>query len=200
MRWAARISLVFLVSLAVYTAWPFVDLYRLARAIERRDVVALSERVEFRAVRTSVNRQVVAAYLRLTGKEARLGPFSDVAVGLAVAMADPAMADVASAEKLLELFTKGWPQAVPASSQSPDAAGPAIVLPRNPAALWQLYAGSEYRFNDFYVFLPPDVPAAQRFRLQLRLTQWTWKLNDVQLPADLRVQLAQELIRASERK
>ena len=200
MRWAARISLVFLVLVAIYTVWPFVDLYRLARTIEHRDAAALSERVEFRALRASVNRQVLAAYLRLTGKEASLGPFGGMAVGLAASMADPALADIASAEKLLDLFVKGWPQATGVSGDSVAPAGSGIVLPRTLGTAWKLYAGSEYRFSDFYVFLPPDVPTAQRFRLQLRLTQWTWKLIDVQLPADLRVQLAQELIRAAERK
>jgi Protein of unknown function (DUF2939) len=198
MRTAARISLVFLVLLAGYTVWPFFDLFQIARAIEQRDAATLSERVEFRPLRTSVNRQVLGTYLRLTGKEARLGPFNDAAVGLAVSVADAALADIGSAEKLLEMFAKGWPPA--GAGHGIDPAGKeSAVIPRTLGTAWKLYAGSEYRLNDFYVSVPPDVAPAQGFRLQLRLTQWLWKLRDVQLPNDLRVQLAQDLIRTVER-
>jgi hypothetical protein len=199
MRWAARISLVFLLGVAVYTVWPFIDLYRIARTIEAHDAAALSRRVEFRALRASINRQVLATYLRLTGKEASLGPFSDVAIGMAASMVDPFMSDVASAEKLLDVLAKGWP---PAASSSENGASPepGVLIPRTLSAAWTVYASSEYRFNDVYLFVPPTLPLAQRFRLQLRLTQWTWKLQDVQLPAEVRVRLAQELIRAAERR
>ena len=196
MRWAARISLVFLLLVAAYTVWPFIDLYRIARAIERRDVVALSERIELRSLHASINRQVAAAYLRLTGKEASLGRFaSDVAAGAAV-LAQPAIADHGSTEKLLDLLADGWPREAFTGSSGKRIA----LMPRTLGTVWRLYANSEYSFQDFYVSVPVAVPPLQRFRLRLRLIQWTWKLVEVGMPEEFRLRLANELIKGIEKK
>ncbi len=197
MRWTFRLGLLLLVLLAAYTVWPYADLYRLARAIERRDAAAVSRDVEFRSLRASINRQVLNAYLRLTGKEARLGPFGDLAVGAAASAIDPLAADMASAERLIGFFDQGWPREVMPNAPS----GRIELLPAGSLGkLWDLYANSEYSFGEFFVVVPSAVPASQRFRLQLRLIQWRWKLVDVQLPEELRARLAQELIKATEKK
>ena len=193
MRWAARISLVFLILVAAYTVWPFIDLYRLATAIERRDVAGLSQRVELRALHASINRQVVAAYLRLTGKEASLGRLgSDVAVGLAASIAPPTVDEHASTARFLELLADGWPRDAFAGSSKRIT-----LMPRTFGTVWRLYANSEYSLDNFYVSVPVAVPPPQRFRLRLRLTQWTWKLFEVQLPDELRLRLANELIKGA---
>jgi DUF2939 family protein len=197
MRLAARLSLVFLVLVAAYTVWPFIDLYRIAKAIERRDVAALSERIELRSLHASINRQVAAGYLRLTGKEASLGRFgTDVAVGMAASLAPPAVADHASTERLLDLLADGWPREAFTGS-----AGKRIALmPRTLGTVWRLYANSEYSLQNFYVSVPVAVPPLQRFRLRLRLIQWTWKLAEVQMPEEFRLRLANELIKGAEKK
>jgi hypothetical protein len=196
MRWVARISLVFLVLVAVYTIWPFIDLYRLAAAIERRDLAGLTQRVELRALHASINRQVAAAYLRLTGKEAGLGRLgSDVAVGLAASIVPPTVDDHASTARFLELLADGWPRDAFAGSSKRIA-----LMPRTLGTVWRLYANSEYSLDNFYVSVPVAVPPPQRFRLRLRLTQWTWKLFEVQLPDELRLRLANELIKGAEKK
>jgi Protein of unknown function (DUF2939) len=192
MRWAARISLVFLILVAVYTVWPFIDLYRLATAIERRDVAGLSQRVELRALHASINRQVVAAYLRLTGKEASLGRLGDVAVGLAASIVPPTVDEHASTARFLELLADGWPRDAFAGSSKRIA-----LMPRTFGTVWRLYANSEYSLDNFYVSVPVAVPPPQRFRLRLRLTKWTWKLFEVQLPDELRLRLANELIKSA---
>jgi Protein of unknown function (DUF2939) len=193
MRWAARTSLVFLILVAVYTVWPFIDLYRLGTAIERRDVAGLSQRVELRALHASINRQVVAAYLRLTGKEASLGRLgSDVAVGLAASIVPPTVDEHASTARFLELLAEGWPRDAFAGSSKRIA-----LMPRTFGTVWRLYANSEYSLDNFYVSVPVAVPPPQRFRLRLRLTQWTWKLSEVQLPDELRLRLANELIKSA---
>jgi Protein of unknown function (DUF2939) len=192
MRWAARVSLVFLIFVAAYTVWPFVDLYRLARAIERRDVSGLSQRVELRALHASINRQVAAAYLRLTGKEASLGRLgSDVAVGLAASVVPPTVDDHASTARFLDLLADGWPLDAFSGSSRRIA-----LMPRTLGTVWRLYANSEYSLDDFYVSVPVAVPPPQRFRLRLRLTRWTWKLFEAQLPDELRLRLANELIKS----
>jgi hypothetical protein len=197
MRLAARLSLVFLVLVAAYTVWPFVDLFRIARAIERRDIVALSERVDLRSLHASINRQVAAAYLRLSGKEANLGRFgTDVTVGMAGTLAAPAVPDHASTERLLDLLADGWPREALTGSSGKRIA----LMPRTLGTVWRLYANSEYSFQNFYVSVPVAVPPLQRFRLRLRLIQWTWKLVEVQMPQEFRLRLANELIKGAEKK
>ena len=197
MRWAARVSLVFLLLVAAYTVWPFLDLYRIAKAIERRDVVGLSEQIDLRSLHASINRQVAAAYLRLSGKEASLGRLgSHVAVGVAASLAQPAMADHASTERLLDLLADGWPREALTGSSGKRIA----LMPRTLGTVWRLYANSEYSLQNFYVSVPVAVPPLQRFRLRLRLIQWTWKLVEVQMPEEFRLRLANELIKGTEKK
>ena len=192
MRWATRTSLLVLILIAAYTAWPFIDLYRLAAAIEHRDVAGLSQRLELRTLHASINRQVMAAYLRLTGKEASLGRLgSDVAVGLAASVVPPVVDEHAMTARFLELLADGWPREAFAGSSKRIA-----LMPRTLGTIWRLYANSEYSLDNFYVSVPVAVPPLQRFRLRLRLTQWTWKLYEVQLPDELRLRLANELIKS----
>ena len=193
MRWTLRIGLPLAVLLMAYTVWPFIDLYRLSRAIETRDLATIAERVEMRGVRPSITRQVLSAYLALTGKDAGMGAFGrDLAIGLGASAVQPVLADLASSGQVIGLFIDGWPRAAGGAERIE-------IAPASMAGLWSLYLSSEYRLNDFYVSAPPDLPEKQAFRIQLRLIQWKWKLYDVQLPEAYRRRLAQALI-AAEKK
>jgi hypothetical protein len=197
MRWTLRIGALFAVLLAVYTVWPFVDLYRLGRAIERRDAQAIVSHVEFRAVRRSLEQQIAATYLRLTGREARLGPVSSLAIGAAASLIDPIIADMVSSDRLVAVFANGWP----AEMLPPEHSGSRIeVVPETLGKIWHAYANSEYTMENFYVSLPVDVPASQRYRLRFRLIAWTWKLYEVDLPEPVRVRVAQEVVKALDKK
>lgn len=195
MRLASRISLIFLILLAAYTVWPFYDLYRIARIIERRDVVALSRHIELRTLRGSLSRQVLGTYLRISGQEASLGKStSDLVAGVSVSVAESSMAEYGSAERLIELFAEGWP------SDERTRIRKLALFPRTLETAWKLYLNSEYSFGHFYVSAPVAAPPKQRFRLQLQLKQWTWKLSDIQLPEELRMRLAQEIVKVMETK
>jgi hypothetical protein len=197
MRWTLRIGAVVALLLAVYTVWPFVDLYRLGRAIERRDAAAIALHVEFRALRRSLEQQIAATYLRLTGKEAKLGPMTGLAMGAAASLVDPIIADMVSPDRLVALFANGWPAAM----LPEEHRGARIeVTPETLGKVWQAYANSEYTMQNFYVSLPVDVPPSQRYRLRFRLIAWTWKLYEVDLPDAVRVRVAQEAIKALGKK
>jgi hypothetical protein len=196
MRLTLRVGLVLTVLLTAYSAWPFVELYRLARAIETRDLDTVSRHVDWSAVRLSVTRQVIDSYLQLTGRDAKLGRFGrDIAVDAGAAAAQSTMADATSAERLLKLLAEGWPKsAFPTGSY-----GRIDLTSGGLAGLWTLYLGSEYRLRDFAVTVPVSVPAKDRFGLGLRLAQWRWRLYRIQLPEELRVRLAKELIKATDK-
>lgn len=195
MRWTLRIGLLLGLLLLAYSIWPFIDLYRLGRAVEARDATAVAARIELRALRPSVSRQVFATYLRLTGNEARLGGIArDFVIGAGAALADSAIAEMMTVERLLDIVTDGL------ASRTLPGVSRWEMVPRNLGGLWRIYADSEYRLDDFYVSLPPAVPPSQRFRMRLRLLQWTWKLHDVELPEDVRQRLAEELIKQTEKR
>lgn len=196
MRWTFRIGLALGLLLATYTVWPFIDLYRLGKAVERRDLAAINGRIAFPTVQASVTRQVLATYLRITGKDARLSSLGrDVVVGLGTSAAQPAITERVTAERVLALFAEGWDVTMPGG-----LSGRIELAPRGLGEAWNVYTRSEYRFDDFYVLLPPDVPSKQQFRLRLRLVQWTWKLYELELPEDLRIRLAEEAIKVIEKK
>jgi outer membrane protein TolC len=68
MRWTLRVAALLAVLLAAYAVWPVVGFCRLASALEARDAAALSAQVDFRALRTSLTKQILATYLELSGK------------------------------------------------------------------------------------------------------------------------------------
>lgn len=197
MRWTFRIGLLCLILLMVYTAWPFVDLYRLGRAIERRDVAAVSARIDLRALRPALSRQVLATYLRLSGREAKLGGFArDVAVGIGASFANRALEDVITPQRVLELLTEG----LSAVGEPGGGTRPFAFAPSSLGGFWDLYVTSEYKLQNFYVSVPPGLPPAQRVRLRLRLMQWTWKLYEIELPEAVISRLVEQLIQQTERR
>jgi hypothetical protein len=199
MRKTLAISGLIIVLLVAYMAWPFVDLYRLGRALEHRDIAAVADRVEMRAIRPDLSRQVLATYLRLTGHEARLpGSFRDMAIGMGAAMIDPLLEEVISLERMVDLFDRNLAPGIPAQGQQSTGGGErAPLFPSGLGSAWDLFANADYKLTNVYVSVPPGVKPAQRFTLRLHLVQWKWKLYGLELPEAVRVSLAEELIRRS---
>ena len=69
-------SSLFIVLLVGYWAWPFVGLRTLAGALQARNAAALSEQVDFEYLRRHLTAQIIATYLRITGRESRFGPLA----------------------------------------------------------------------------------------------------------------------------
>src|SRR4051812_50121932 len=63
MRWMLRIGIGLGLAWLVFLASPFVALHGLGRAVETRDVEAVRARGNFRALRLSLLKQVIGAYL-----------------------------------------------------------------------------------------------------------------------------------------
>lgn len=194
MRWTLRIAAILAVLLLAYAIWPVAGFYRIASAIEARDAPALSRRVDYRALRKSLTKQIVETYLELTGKEKKLGLFGQsLAIGLGTSYADPIVARLVNEATLMELLTKG--------SAGGGAKIPAELAPFSKSAFqsgWKIWWNSEYRGDDYYVYLPPQKSAEEQFRVKLSLSQWQWKLAGLDLPDALRVQLAEELVKQRE--
>ena len=108
MRWTLRIAAVLAVLLLAYAIWPVVGFARIASAIEARDGAALAKLVDFKALRKSLTKQIVAAYIELTGKEKQLGLMGKtLAVGIGTSYAEPIVAELLNEQTLIDLLTKG---------------------------------------------------------------------------------------------
>lgn len=183
LRVAAVIALVWL----GYLAWPIYDLFVLVRAVESRDVGAVTDAVYFDAVRISLTNQVVDVYLRRAGIE--IGPLRrNIA---AAAIANPVVERLISAEAVSQLLSAGWPTPV-----LPAPAGTIGITTDTIGTIWQIFANSEYGFGRFEVAAPAVLPRRQRFRLQFRLLQWRWRLVGIIVPEHIVDLLADELAKA----
>lgn len=196
MRWTVRTLVVIALLWLAYAAWPLLAVRDLAKAVQTRDLVGIQERVNFPALRQSLTSQIVLTYLQLTGREAKLGQLGrDVTVAAAVSIADPIVTDMATAEALAELMKNGWP---PMTPERPNTM--TRLIPTDIGEFMQVYAMSDHGVRTFEITLPPSAPADLQFKFQFRLTSWVWKLAGIELPRELRLRLAQELVKRIDKK
>jgi hypothetical protein len=191
MRWVLPITIVLLVLLMVYFASPFIALHSIASAVETRDAAALTERVEFPAVRRSLRQQLMATYRELTGKTLPLG----LGRRFVISVADPVVARLVTVRALLDLLGKGEAgEGVKVRSKGVPFTQDAFK------SGWRLWWNSEYLGRDFYVYLPPENPRSDQFTIHLRPIQWRWKVVGIGLPEDLKERLAREVIKLTEER
>jgi Protein of unknown function (DUF2939) len=186
MRWALWIAVFLCIVLCIYFASPFFALQRIATAVETRDAVAVTERVDFPALRRSLTKQIVATYLKLTGKKLPLGA---IGKGFAFSVADPIVARLMTVNALLDLLAKG-----DAGNNVKVQIDKAPFSSASLRSIWQLWLNSHQWGRDFYIHLPPEGSRNEQFRVHLRLSRWHWKIVGVDLPESLKDQLAQELV------
>ena len=89
--------LLFIVLLVGYWVWPFIGLRALATDLQTRDAAALANDVNFGRIRSHLAGQIIATYLRITGREKKLGPLAQ-AVGASII--DPWLAQIVNPEKV----------------------------------------------------------------------------------------------------
>ena len=191
MRRGIWITVVLALLLGAYMSWPLVGFYGIASAVEAMDARAFAECVEFPSLRRSLTQQVIAEYLKLTGKDKKLGRFrTGIATGVGAALAEPVVAQFLNAETLLDFLNKG--SAKDGVKVSTDIAPLSGSSWRDAGRVWW---HTEYGLTRFRAYLPPDKPKNEQFKVELSLRDWQWKLTGIGLPDKLRVQLAQELVR-----
>ena len=193
MRWIARIAIALILVWAIYFISPFVSLYGLAKAIEAKDAAGIEERVNFRAVRISVARQLIPAYLIATGRESELkGARGDAMVGIGASIADPLLAQYLSPASLAGFLND--PRFV--SGQS--ATAPGGFGPSSLHDAWRLFVTSQTRgFRVISFAVPVDKPGDEQFRLRMRISGLGWRLVGLDLPKPVLQRLVQELIKSN---
>jgi hypothetical protein len=196
MRWTLRILAALILIWAVYFISPYVSLYGLAKAVEAKDVTAIEQRVNFRAVRISVTKQLIPAYLIATGRESDLkGLRGQAVVGIGASFADPLIAQYLSPEALAGFLND--PRSVGGGRTSGIALGGGIGMGSIRDA-WRLFITAQTRgFRVISFAVPPDRAADEQFRLQMRIKGLGWRLVGIDLPKPVLDRLVQELIKSN---
>lgn len=174
----------------LYLASPYYALYRLGQAVEAGDVGAVTSRVNVRALRFSLAKQLAAEIVAAeAGRSGIATPDAERAAGAALALADPLLDEFVTPAGVARLLRSG----TAASAQSGSAfARDGVDLDD----LDDFLASSSWRgFRNVYFLLPPGEPPGSRFRLQLRLGQMTWRVVSLELPDGVRHRIATELLK-----
>ena len=181
--------LVFTVLLVGYWAWPFVGLRTLAAALQAHNAAALSEQVDFPRLRRSLAQQIIFAYLRVTGRESKLGALAPIASNVGASIVDPLVSQIINPENLIELLRGGTIESELGATSFNIGIFPHFSL----SDAWDVWLGSEYGLGRVSIGLPANADAVEQFRLRMQLLQWRWKITGLDLPQNLRDQLAREL-------
>jgi Protein of unknown function (DUF2939) len=193
MRWTVRLFAALVIAWAAFMVSPFVALNSLARAVEAHDIERLEERVNFRALRISLAKQIVGEYLRGQGRAQELNGFSrSVATGAGASFADPLIAKLVTPAALFSLLDGRLPDAVAGESRPVP-----LDLPKGWSGLSKalaIFLKSETRgFRTVVIPVPDRRARSEQFRLQMRLDGTTWRLIGLELPSPLLAQLVKQL-------
>lgn len=193
MRWFVR-SVVAIVALWVaFAVSPYLALYDLVRAVERNDTALVAERVNLRALRVALAKELLEGYLQETDADGQITPAERQIGGAIVAtLADPLLGEMVTPEGLIGLLRQDI-RSAGTNDQPAQSFGVASW-----SDLFALVGRSQARgFRNVYVVVPPKAPADQRYRIQLRLSRLSWKVVNIELPVELRRRLARRIAAAA---
>lgn len=186
MRWIVAGLVTLCAAWGVYAVSPYYALYRLGRAVEVGDVADLEKRVNVRALRYSLARQVAA---EIATSERGIGIATgdaQMAAAAALALADPLLDAFVRPDGLIRLLRTS-----PAGDPTGTAFGQNSIGVED---IDDFLAASRWRgFRNVYVQLPPGEAKASRYRLQLRLGNWRWRVVALELPPSLARRIASDL-------
>lgn len=192
MRWIVAGLVTLCAAWGLYIVSPYYTLYRIGRAVETGDVAELEKRVNLRALRYSLARQVAA---EVAASERGIGIASNeaqMAAAAALALADPVLDVYVRPDGLIRLLR---------TSPAGDPTG--SVFGRRSIGVEDIddfLGASTWRgFRNVYVWLPPGEARDRRYRLQLRLGNWRWRLVALDLPPSLVRRIAGDLISRARR-
>ncbi|TDR93821.1 DUF2939 domain-containing protein [Enterovirga rhinocerotis] len=188
MRWTVATIVALIAVWGFYVSSPYYALYRLGRAVEAGNVAEVAARVNARALRFSLARQVATDIAAAQPMGGIASAEAQLAASAALALADPILDGVTSPEGLIRLLRTSASGDVTKTVLGGGSVGLADIDEFLGASHWR-------GFRSVYVSLPAGAPREERFRLQLRLGQMRWRLVALELPPSLRQQIAAELQR-----
>ena len=151
-------------------------------------MTAINEDIDYARVRRSFTEQIIGAYLHVTGRASKLGPFGSVATAIGSSIVDPWVSQIVNPENLAELLRGGT-----ISSELGPVSFKLGDLPSSLNIAWSAWLSSQYGLGRFSIWLPPGAAEINQFRIRMQLLRWRWKVTGIDLPEKLRDQIAGEL-------
>jgi DUF2939 family protein len=182
-----------LVGGVLFFTLPLVGFSRFATAIESDNTVVLGDRIDPNRLGRSLAPQIVWTYLQKTGRMNVLGrTVSSLVAGASASLADPVVGDLVTPEALVSLLANAQ-----LNSGNLRIQNTFVPLPKGSmGSLWSVFQHAEYGIGKLTVNLPISASTINdQYRVHLELLQWNWKLVAMDLPQNVREQLADELIR-----
>ena len=168
--------------------WPFAALYDIATKAEAGDAAGVSERIDFAAVRRSLVRQIITAYLRIS--KIAVDP-NGLTSAIAGSVADPIVEKLISPQALTDLLRNGWPAAA-LPDRPPGLAGLSSAHFGN---WWALFADSEYGLVRVLGLAPAGKAASAAVSSPIsRLSRQGWKLSGLDLPDEILTKLTEQVV------
>lgn len=179
---------------ALYVMWPLVGLKKIGDAVEARDVVELSARINAMELKRSLSDQLGRAYLLVSGKDQTLGPLAQsLALQVINGLVDARVSEMVKPETLIDFLNEAG-----ATSLADGAISRATWsdLP-NLRNFFTVILQMEYSGSNFYITIPFVAGEVDGFRLHLRLSDWTWKLSGLRLPEAILLRFTREIVEKS---
>jgi len=193
MRKTLLISGIAVVLWLAWLLWPLTALNALVRAVQARNVPAVTEQIDAAALRRSLVDQVAEAYNRITGANLNR---SSLIVAIVGSAADPLVAKIVSPDGVTMLLQTGWVSAELADRPA-DIEG--LSVPALGSA-WQIFLNSHRGLDRYSITFPARKPIAERFHLEWRMRGPKWRLATIRLPDRLAERLAQQIVRVQQQQ
>jgi len=195
MLWTFRITFLLFLAWIVFMISPFVALYDLAKAVEARDAARIGERVNIRALRVSLSRQIVGEYLKTDAGQELSGFDQQSATNAGTAIVNPVVEQLVTPEALIDMLADGWPDQVAGNRRAASLKFDIGSIQQ----AWTLFVTSQSQgFRSITIPVPANVRKERQFKLTLRLSNLTWRLTGLELPVALRQELIKRVPRATE--
>jgi hypothetical protein len=176
-----------------YWLSPYLATVRFAQAANAGSAEAVLARTDIPALRASVARQVVRAYIARDPQTRTLDPLArSVLAGVAASYLDAIIAEQVTPEALAGLLRR---EVRPGSLLGE---GVALAAPQRFSEAWALFARSGFDGLTSFVLVPPPEPTGE-YRLRFGLSGWRWRLRAIELPQPVLVRLVDEFRARRER-
>ena len=198
MRWFVWSAVAVLLLWGAYTVSPYWALWDFRNAVVAGDEAVMARRINFRALRLSLAKQVVSEVLAAkAGGDGTAGADTQVLASTVAVAADPILEGIVTAHGVRRLLEELNPEIVgpPPARTEPRARTGSL------RTVWNTVTSARWRgFRNVYFAVPPGAPDSARVRVQMRLSRLTWRVVSIDLPADARERLVDRFRRAAERR
>ena len=182
-----------------YWLWPYAGAYAIARAATNHDAAALAAHVNEPALKRSLGRQIVAAYLAKSGRGDKMGSLGrGLANAVGSTIASPYLDQLLSPDKLAALLAQGHVGDLKIGDRT-------VAIDRRLPSLTAVFQSHllDVVLHSFYDgiasfrFSIPEAPGSDgNYGVHVRLSGLTWRLSGLDLPPDILDRIADDAVAA----